>query len=380
MNRFLEGIVVLDFSQYIPGPYASLTLGDLGASVFKIEPPAGDPMRLLGPVDEDGESAFYKVLNAGKTILRVNLKDPANQADIGALIRQADVLIESFRPGVLERLGLGNRILRELNPRLIHCAISSFGQNGPDRDAPGHDLTYMAKSGALSVSGTPENPIMAIPPTSDYASGLQAVALILAALVRKPATGSYIDISITDAVLAWQACSLSGALRGSSHLRRGDGEDSGGLACYRIYQCADGKFVAFAGQERKFWAVFCETVGRPDWIDRHSDPVPQVRLMREVEQLFLSRPSAYWEQLLGPKECCFHRVLDPGEVLQDPQIAARKILFRPPGAETRVEVLLPAWIDGHPPQARKEIRFAQLSEAMEILDAKKGTFFGSPSG
>lgn len=359
---FLEGTRVLDLSNYIPGPYASLSLSDLGAEVVKIEPPGGDLMRGWGPLDRDGVSSFYKVLNAGKTVCRADLKDPARRREVLALIAQSDVLIESYRPNVLARLGLDRATLAEANPRLIHCALSGFGQKGPYHARAGHDINYMALSGGLSISGTPEWPVMAVPPTSDYAAALQAALTITAALVtpRERRTGVFIDIAVSDAVLAWQACALSSAARGASFFRRGEGEESGGLARYRIYAASDGRFVALGPQEPKFWAIFCRRVGQPGWVDRADDPVPQTALIKEVEAMFASAPATYWEALLSDADCCFNKVLEPLELLSDPHVAQRGMLAVKGEDEPRVEVLYPAWIDDVPPAERKAFAEAEI--------------------
>lgn len=359
---FLAGTRVLDLSNYIPGPYASLSLSDLGAEVVKIEPPDGDLMRGWGPLDRDGVSSFYKVLNAGKTVCRADLKDRSQREEVLALVASSDVLIESYRPSVLARLGLDRATLTRANPRLIHCAISGFGQSGSYRSRAGHDINYMALSGGLSISGTPERPVMAAPPTSDYAAALQAALTITAALVtpRERRTSIFIDIAVSESVLAWQACALSSAIRGASFFRRGEGEESGGLARYRIYAASDGRFVALGPQEPKFWVIFCGKVGRPDWVDRANDPVPQNALIKEVEAMFASAPAAHWEALLSDADCCFNKVLEPLELLSDPHVAGRGLLAVRGEDEPRVEVLYPAWINDVPPAKRRAVAEAEI--------------------
>ena len=178
-TSFLEGMRVLDVSQYVPGPYATLMFADMGAEVVKVEPPGGDPMRVLGPIDSDGISAFYKVVNGGKSVIRLDLKSAEGKAAFAALIRAADVLVESYRPGVLERLGFGRPKLKSLNPRLVHCALSGYGQTGPYRLRAAHDLNYMAMAGGLTASGTSAGPAVPGSAVDDYASGIQAAATVL---------------------------------------------------------------------------------------------------------------------------------------------------------------------------------------------------------
>jgi crotonobetainyl-CoA:carnitine CoA-transferase CaiB-like acyl-CoA transferase len=171
----------------------------------------------------------------------------------------------------------------------------------------------------------------------------------------------FIDIGISDAVLAWQSCALTGALRGATHLARGIGEESGGLACYRIYRAGDGRFITLAAQEPKFWAAFCRAVGRIDWIDRQWERVPQLALITELDELFASAPAAEWDTRLSEAQCCYQRVLDGLEVPAHQQIRARKMLVRE-GQDERLEALYPAWIDGAPPSRRPNLIEVALDE------------------
>ena len=189
LDQCLDGVRVLDLSQYLPGPYAAQILSDLGAGVVKVEPPSGDPMRRLGLLDGDGISVFYKLVNAGKTIVCLDLKSQQGRADFTTLAGRADALIESYRPGVLDRLGLGHEALAGLNPGLVHCALSGYGQSGPYAQRAGHDINYMALGGGLATSGPPTAPAMAHPPTADFAGGMQAALATLAALLRRARNG-----------------------------------------------------------------------------------------------------------------------------------------------------------------------------------------------
>ncbi|NOY13245.1 MAG: CoA transferase, partial [Deltaproteobacteria bacterium] len=233
LNDCLAGIRVLDLSQYLPGPFATQLLADLGADVIKIEPPVGDPMRRFIFCDADGESPFYKQVNAGKQVVQLDLKTAADQEVLSELLGNADVLLESYRPGVLERLGFGRSRLQELNPKLIHCALSGFGQTGPCRQRAGHDLTYLAMSGMLNLTGTVETPVMPFPPICDYAAGKQAATTILAALLRRGRTdqGAFIDVSLFEMALSWQSFALAAAGRPGKAFGRGRDLLTGGAAC-----------------------------------------------------------------------------------------------------------------------------------------------------
>lgn len=364
----LSGIRVLDLSQYLPGPYAAQILADLGAEVVKIEPPAGDPMRGLGPRDGDGVSAFYKIVNAGKRVVRLDLKSDAGRAALETLVRGADVLLESFRPGALARLGFGYESLKSINPRLIHCALSGFGQSGPYAQRAGHDITYMALSGGLATSGTAGRPVFAHPPTADFAGAMQAAMTILAALLRRgrDGRGAHIDVSLSETVLGWQAMVLTGAKRTGFAPAREASLLTGGAACYGIYETADKRFAALGALEEKFWVNFCTALERPEWIARQNDALPQEGLIAEVAEAFRRAPLSIWVERLSDVDCCFQAVLEPGEVPDDPHIRARGLVQETAGPHPRVEVLFPAFFDGQTPAPRAPL--AELS-AEEILEA-----------
>ena len=362
----LAGTRVLDLSQWLPGPMAAQLLADLGADVVKVEPPAGDPMRALGPIDGDGVSAFYKIVNAGKSVVHLDLKSEEGAADLRGLLAHADVLLESFRPGTLAKLGFGREALEILNPALIHCALSGYGQTGPLAFKAGHDIDYMALGGGLATSGTVERPIPAHPPTADFASALQAALATLGALLRRARTGegAFLDVSLMETVLAWQALSITGSLRDGDAPERGRRLLTGGAACYRLYRTADDRFVALGALEPKFWATFCEAVGRPDWTGRQNDPLPQEALISEVDALLASQPLSHWSAHLADVDCCFEPVLAPSEVPDHPQVSARGLVTQKAGADSRVEVSFAALLDGNPPKPRASLREAQAEDVL----------------
>lgn len=348
---FLAGFRVLDLSQYIPGPYAALMLADLGAEVVKVEPPGGDPMRQLGPRDADGISPFWKLMNGGKTVIEIDLKTAAGRAALEALLARADALVESYRPGVMDRLGFARARLDAINPRLVHAALSGYGQTGPWRLRTGHDLNYMALAGGLAQSGPADRPLMAAPPTADFSSGLQTALTVCAALLGRAKTGkgAYLDLSLAETVLAWQSPTLTAALHPGFEPARAANLLNGGAACYQVYRAADGRFVTLGAIEEKFWRNFCEAVVRPDLIARQWEPMPQQRLIADLAAIFASQSAEQWEVSLGAVECCFAAVVEPREVADHPQIAARGMIARRDGA---IEALFPAHIDGQPPAPR----------------------------
>ncbi|MDF2096255.1 CaiB/BaiF CoA transferase family protein [Aquibaculum arenosum] len=367
MSNLLEGLRVIDLSQWLPGPAAGQMLADLGASVVKVEPPAGDPMRRLGPQDPDGVSAWYKLVNAGKTVLRLDLKSEEGKDRFAELLAAADVLLESYRPGTLNKLGFGAERRQALRPDLIHCALSGFGQTGPLAKRGGHDINYLALGGGLIASGTAERPVAAFPPVADHASALQAVSAILAALFRRTRSGqgASLDISLTETVLAWQAIPMTSALRGEAPQREGD-VLNGGAAFYRIYRCADGGFVSLGAIEPKFWANFCSAVGRESWIVRQGEAPPQNGLIEEVSTLFASRPRSHWETLLNEVDCCFQALLTPEEVLAHPQVQARGQVnvSGAEGGAPLVEIGFGGWVNGQPPARRTPLQEAAPAEVL----------------
>lgn len=355
--RFLSGIRVIDLGQYLPGPFAAQLLGDLGAEVVKVEPPEGDPLRRLGDRDSDGTTAAYKLLSAGKTVVRLDLKSPEGVAAFEALVAGADALVESYRPGVLDKLGLGRDRLRRINPRLVHASLSGWGYTGPYSRRAGHDLNYMAVGGGLDASGLPDRPVFAYLPTADFASAQHTAMAVAAALFGRERTGEgcFLDLSIMESVLGWQGLSLTDAARGRLP-ERGEGLLSGGVACYRIYRTADGRFVTLGALEPKFWRGFCAAVGRPDWIERQSDPLPQTGLIGELDALFAAHDLAHWRALLDPADCCFEVLPTLAEVPDHPHLKARGQIRVTSGPEPLVETLLGVRVDGGPPPDRPPVR------------------------
>ena len=379
-HDFLAGVRVLDLSQFTPGPYATLMLADLGADVLKVEPPAGDPQRIDGPLDSDGVSAWYKLMNRGKTVVRLDLKSAEGREAFAELLSMADVLLESYRPGVMDRLGFPRERLLGINPELVHCALSGWGQIGPYRLRVGHDLNYMAFGGGLAASGTAETPVMTSPPVADFASGLFAALAAVAALVGRKGRrrGAFLDVSLAETVLAWLSSDLTAALRPGFEPRRAANASNGGLACYQIYRTADDRFLTLGIVEEKFWRNFCQAVGRSDWLPRQWEPMPQHGLIAELAALFRARPLGHWESLLSSIDTCFHAVLDHGEIRRHPHVAARRMVASEGGRDPFVEVLFPAWVDGEPPSARRPLREVSVAGALEAWRAKARSSAAGP--
>ncbi len=365
----LAGIRVLDLTQYIPGPLATQWLSDLGASVIKVEPPSGDPMRTMGPLDEDGTTPFYKLANRNKTVVRMDLKTLGGKQAFAHLLKRADILVEAYRPGVLARLGFGPEILGSLNPRLIHCSISGYGGTGPHAPVAGHDITYSALSGVLWNTGTAERPAVVFPPQADHAGSMLAVMAVMGALMRRGVTGkgARLDISLAEAALSWMGGVMTAARREKITPRDAD-YINGGAAFYHVYATKDGRFVALAAMEEKFWEKFCQTVNRPDWLSRQAEALPQTALIAELEALFLTRDRDAWTALLCPVDCCFEPVLDPLELPDHPQWQARGFIQTEVDEDRIVEVLLPILMNGKGVPTRKPFREISIEAVLETWE------------
>ena len=344
----LSGLKVLDLSRLLPGPFATLVLADLGADVVKVEEPAGDPLRETPPFTAAGSAAFL-ALNRNKRSIVLDLRAPAGADALRRLARGADVLVESFRPGVLDRLGCGPARLLAENPRLVVCSVTGYGQDGPYAALAGHDLDYCAISGALAVNGPPEQPLPYGVQVADVAGGAwPAVAAILAALVRRGATGQggRADVSMTEGALATLAMPLAMAAARGTPLARGAELLSGGAACYRTYRTSDGRFVALAALEPRFFARFCEAAGRADLLPRQWEDGRGVHA--DLETLFATRTRDAWAALGREADCCLAPVLEADEPREDPQLRARSAFVEvPDGAGGWVPgVACPVRLDG----------------------------------
>ncbi len=327
--RALAGIRILDLTRLLPGPFASLVLADLGAQVDKIEDAGlGDYTRLSVP-QVGGMSTAFHALNRGKRSAVVDLKNPGGPAVLERLARHYDVLFEQFRPGVLDRLGIGHDALRAANPRLIVCALTGYGQTGPLRDRAGHDLNYLARAGILGLQG-PEDAPPQLPSfqLADVSGGLWSVIGIMAALRERERTGqgTLIDISMVESVLPFATVTLSKIFGGEMPARGGE-MVTGGIAPYQTYRTKDGEFMSIGALEPKFFMGFCRAVG----IEADASlvvPGPhQVELKRRFAEVFAGKTRAEWEAFGQLHDVCLEPVLRPDELRKDPLLAARGAFF-----------------------------------------------------
>ncbi len=326
MTAPLAGIRVLDMTRLLPGGICTLMLADLGADVIKIESPGeGDYARLTPPLVE-GMGAYFYLTNRNKRSVILDLKTEAAQAALHKLAAGADVLIEGYRPGVTARLRCDYETLKAVNPRLIYCSLSGYGQTGTYALESGHDLDYVARTGMIGEMGNPQ-PLGG--QVADVGGAYTAVSAITAALFRRERTGegAYLDISLHEAAIPFVSYSWTEAI---TEARTGEADQrgilSGRFACYNVYQTQDRLPVALAALEARFWENFCTVVERPDLIPYHVDPARQHYLIAEVAQIFAMKTADAWDQVLAKADCCYTRVSSLLEVGDDPHVRDRGML------------------------------------------------------
>ncbi|PKO72056.1 MAG: carnitine dehydratase [Betaproteobacteria bacterium HGW-Betaproteobacteria-14] len=335
-SKPLAGLRVLDLTRLLPGPVATLHLADLGADVIKIEDTGpGDYARSMGA--RQGEtSAFFRLINRNKRALRLDLKKAEGVAVFQRLTLSADVVIEGFRPGVMDKLGIGYAALSALNPRLVFCSISGYGQTGPYAQRAGHDINYIGYAGVLDQIGeagrAPAVPNFQI---GDLLGGaLTPLVGLLAAVIDARATGRgrQVDVAMTDAVLAHAIFPLTGMLARHAPPPRGADLLSGGVPCYGVYATADGRYMAVGALEWKFWELLCDTLDRPDLKPFHLAFGEKGEKARaELAAVFASQPQRHWIAMFDDVDCCVTPVLTINEALDNEQLQARGMIVEADG-------------------------------------------------
>jgi crotonobetainyl-CoA:carnitine CoA-transferase CaiB-like acyl-CoA transferase len=344
----LAGLQVLDLSRLLPGGFCSLLLADFGAEVIKVEDTGmGDYVRWAPPYydgpEESARSAPFLSLNRGKRSIRVDLKRDEGREVLLRLVKGADVLLESFRPGVLDRLGVGYERLRQENPGLVYCAITGYGQDGPARERAGHDLNYLALNGILGLTGDADGPpVQAAGQIADLGGGalMGAIGILVALREReRSGLGQLVDCSMFDGSLAWLAMVAASAFVSGSADRRGESVLAGAVICYRPYRCADG-YVTLGALEPKFWSAFCRGVGRED-LCASAFERPGSEAHRALEEIFAARTREEWRRFASDHDCCLEPVLDVDEALESELVRARGMVVElaQPGAERPVKLL-----------------------------------------
>ncbi len=367
MTLPLEGVRVLDLSRLLPGGFCSLLLADFGADVLKVEDTGmGDYIRWSPPyydgAHDSAKSALFLSLNRNKRSIRLDLKNERGREALLRLVAEYDVVLESFRPGVLERLGAGYDRMKEVNPGIVYCAISGYGQDGPKRDASGHDMNYLGLVGLLGLTGehggVGGHPIQAAGQIADLGGGaLMAAFGIMAALRERDGSasrpgsgeGQMVDVSMADGALSWLAMVAASYFADGSVPRRGDLPLAGALVCYRPYECADG-WVSLGALEPKFWQAWCRGVGREDLIEKQFER-PGSEAHGQVAEIFKGRTRDQWEGFAREHDCCLEPVLELDEALDSELVRARRMVveLEQPGAEVPVRQLgIPVKLDRTP--------------------------------
>jgi len=326
----LSGVRVLDLTRLLPGPVATLHLADMGADVVKIEDTEeGDYSRRMGRVRE-GMSDFFRLVNRNKRALRLDLKKPQGREVFLRLARGAEVVVESFRPGVMARLGLGYDALAAVNPRLVYCSITGYGQSGPYADRAGHDINYIGYAGIGDQIGTAEAPVVPNFQIADLLGGALTPAMgILAALIdaRSSGRGRHVDVAMADAVFAHAILPVLGFLEHGRTPGRGTSMLDGGLPCYNVYRTQDGRWMAVGALERKFWETLCDILGCPELKEKHIVYGEEAKPVKErLAAGFASRTQHEWSEVFARADCCVSPILPIDEALANEQFRAREMI------------------------------------------------------
>lgn len=355
----LHGIRILDLSRLLPGPYATMLLGDLGAEVIKIETPGlGDYMRVIPPFIQDARTgeqvgAAFLMVNRNKKSVALNFRNARGKEVFLRLVQTADVILETFRPGAAEKWGIGYTATRAINPRIVYCSLSGYGQSGPYRDRAGHDLNYIALAGLLAANGAADGP--PIPPmvqVADLSGGMLATISILAALIGREKTGigQYLDVSLFDGALSWASTMMGGTYAAGKSVQRGRMQLNGGMACYNVYETRDGKYLTLGAIEPHFWAAFCKAVGREDLNPR----AQEFEAIPEVAAIFKTRTFDEWMEIFKGVDACIEPVRDFSETLNDPHLKHRGLITEVDGIKQIGSVFVFASNPNLPPPRQGE--------------------------
>jgi crotonobetainyl-CoA:carnitine CoA-transferase CaiB-like acyl-CoA transferase len=372
----LEGLRVLDLSAFLPGPHMTMMMADHGADVVMVEPAngVGEPTRALGYKTEDGVSVWFRNIARGKRSLKINLKDAEAREVFYALAREADVIVEAFRPGVVKRLGVDYDTIASFNPRIVYCSIAAFGQAGSLAQKPGHSITMEAMSGLVDLNRglDDDKPCAPCLPAADTIASLMALSAIMMALFRRHATGrgDYIDISMYDGLLAWTPNVTGPVFAENAHPSAKQMRPFGGSAMYRIYETKDAKFLVLGGSEVHFAKNLLDALGHPELVAfARLEPGPaQDPLKRFFEQTFATRTLAEWEAFLAPIDVCWSSVRSLKDAFDDPYTEERGMLLRDDAGHRHIG----APIRFRQEPARPDLRLAGYGADSESLAARVG--------
>lgn len=328
----LEGIRILDLSRYLPGPFCTQIMADFGAEVIKVEDPRGGELgRSLAPLVEGLSARFYTV-NRNKKSITLDMKKGEGKEIFKRLVADCDVVIDQFRPGVMDKMGLGYETLKGLNPRLIYCSITGYGLTGPMRDSAGHDLNYLNLAGVTGMNGAKNGkPAICGVQIADIAGGtLYAVIGILLALSSREKTGQgqLVDIAMLDGSVSLLAYTL-GEWSGWGQLPvMGDDVLTGGYAMYQIYQTQDDQWVSLGAVEEKFFAEFCQRIGKPEYAAEHWNKARQPEIIADIQSIMKQKTREQWVEFFADADICFTPVLTMEEMCEHPQVKARDMIYK----------------------------------------------------
>lgn len=353
VSQLLTGVKVVDLSRHLPGPLASQMMLDMGAEVIKVEPPAGEEMRFIGPQGRHGHSAYFDAVNAGKHGVRIDLKSEPGKQSLLQLLSSADMLLESFRPGVLAKLGLSISSLQQQFPRLIICSLNGYGEQSPLQQDAGHDINYLAMNGVLEGTGTVEQAVAPWPPLADCAASMFGLSTLMAALYERERSGKgcHVEVALADSVMPWMVFPLADLSVSGKGMPRALDLLNGGAARYRTYNTKDGHSVAMGGVEPKFWHNFCAAAEHPEWLERIHDPLPQTQMQIQLTDYFSQLTLQQCIDRFAQADCCFNQVLPLDQAVNTEHMRARKLVVNQHG---EYQALLPVYVDGEPPQPRQE--------------------------
>jgi crotonobetainyl-CoA:carnitine CoA-transferase CaiB-like acyl-CoA transferase len=327
----LKGFRLLDLSRLLPGPYCSLLLADLGMEVLKVEDPeGGDYLRIMGRMGKR-ENAFFLSLNRNKKSITLNLKTKEGKEIFYKLIEMYDIVLEGFRPGVMDRLGIGFKELRKRNPRVIFCSLSGYGQDGPYRERSGHDINYIGLAGILELTGARKGaPIIPGVQMADIGGGgMMSAIAILAAIIHREKTGEgqFLDISMLDGIISWLSIYAGKYFIDQELPMRGEMLLNGGYACYQVYPTKDKKYMSLGALEPQFWKNFCEAIERRDRIVKQFiEGEEQFRIIEEIQELFKKKTQKEWVHFFKNVDACCEPILTLEEVFRHPQVLHRQMV------------------------------------------------------
>ena len=355
----LKGLKVLDFSGLLPAPFGTRILADMGASVLRVEAPTRpDMIRVMPPFDEQGLSAAHGSLNRNKSSIVVDLKTPEGIEIIKKLVEEYDIVVEQFRPSVMSRLGIGYEQLKAINPRLIYCAVTGYGQQGAYKNRAGHDLNYLAIAGILDYTGRKASGPVPLPiQAADITGGLYAVTGILAAVIHRQNTGEgqFVDISLTDAAFSLQALTAPPALM-ANHQPKPETDTLNGGTFYDCYQTADGRYLSVGGLEPQFFMAFANAIGRADLIPlsiRHDEEAVSF-VKAAIREAIIQKTFNEWITIFASIEACVEPVLSFAEACEHPQLLSRQMLVDvpTPNGKTQRQIATPIVFSATPNQYR----------------------------